>query len=223
MSKGGSLHPIRKKSQELLKAISDKVVVDAIEVALNSVVEASKIKTLTGLLKNPQNYRELFSQHPYNQIKALKQIASRDLILKEKAPDPTFKKSESELEDIFESNTKNKERDLSKGYGPGKLSALHLASWYKKQQPLDAVIQKMQEQNLPLEPKDLEGNTPLHRSLPNATIKLLAAKANANVKNKDLKTPWETNQYQESKTLIKQEGTKQKILKKVTNSREIEI
>lgn len=222
--------------------IPESLIVSSIEHLAIENPKSSNITNLVDLFENQNQFRELFNQYPYNQSKCLIQCSKRDISEPAKpiALPPRFISISSSVTtpvapensrfiDIYTANTKGVPLDLEKAYGPAKLSSLHLASWYgglngvKTGAELSAIIEKRRKLGIGLNPKDIEGNTPLHKSTPYATQELLNAGANPTIKNEQGLTAAKTNKSGESCKKMILDASKKETIKQIADSPSLEI
>jgi hypothetical protein len=203
--------------------IKDSTVLTAIKHLCNArdkEFSRMDIVDITLLLTNPDKFRETFQETPFSGSKCLTQWANRELEVD--GPPTRFL-------DIYRSNTNGTKLDLSKGYGKAKLSALHLASWYSDRKnvstgaELPAIIEQMKEDGQSLDPRDIMGNTPLHKSNEHATEILLNSGADPSITNNEGLPPSKTNFSKESCRRMLLEGIKKETIKKIAASPELEM
>lgn len=179
------------------------------------------ILELIAKLENPEDYKTLFLQYPFTKSIALKQLAQKEI-----CRENNTLTIPSRVKDIVDSNIKNKPIDLGKTYGPSKLCALHLTSWYsgmkgeKTGAELNATIEKMLDEGFNLNPQDSQGNTPLHLAGPYSSTELLKYGASLKIKNVKGLTPLETNR---SPKVLKEEVIKKTTLRQISDSPTIEL
>lgn len=206
---------------------SDQVVLDTIHrlCTLEKPTPAREynrlILQLVSKLENPEDYKTLFLKYPFTKSIALKQLAQKEI-----CRENNTLAIPSRVKDIVDSNIKNKPIDLGKTYGPSKLCALHLTSWYsgmkgeKTGAELNATIEKMLEEGFNLNPQDSQGNTPLHLAGPYSSTELLKYGASLKVKNAKGLTPLETNR---SPKVLKEGVIKKTTLRQISDSPTIEL
>ena len=206
---------------------SDQVVLDAIHrlCTLEKPTAAREfnrlILELIAKLENPEDYKPLFLQYPFTKSIALKQLTQKKI-----CRENSTLAIPSRVKDIIDSNLKNKPINLGKTYGPSKLCALHLTSWYsgmkgeKTGAELNATIEKMLEEGFNLNPQDSQGNTPLHLAGPYSSTELLKYGASLKIKNVKGLTPLETNR---SPKVLKEEVIKKTTLRQISDSPTIEL
>lgn len=212
--------------------VPDSLVISGIE---HSVVENPKenIDNLAAILPDPNCYRNLFKEFPYNQSKTLKQYSQRTLQTEEEPlttkESPISYPKPSRFKDVYSANVNGLSPDLTKTYGPGRLTPLHIASWYggptgkKTGAELSAIIEEHLKKGINLNPKDVNGNTPLHKSSPYATAELLKSGAKPNIKNNDGILPSVLNQYSKSTKEMLLEAAKKETIGKIASSPVLEI
>jgi hypothetical protein len=212
--------------------IDEGIILKGLEVLCKNTRDFGVLQ-LIRLLEYPTKYQKEFKDPPFSDSMCLAQIAKRDmaplhqLALFSKTKDPQA--TDKRFVDIFRANTKGEPVDLNKTYGKAKLSALHLASWYggtsgdKIGAELSSLLEVCTKGGINVNPQDIEGNTPLHKSTPYASEELLNSGADPKIKNNQGLPPAKTNMSGESCKRMIMDAAKKETIKKIAASPGLEL
>jgi hypothetical protein len=212
--------------------VDEGVVLKGLEVLCKNTRDFGVLQ-IVKLLEYPTGYQKEFKSPPFSNSMCLTQIAKRDMA----PPDQLalFSKTKNLEEpnkrfvDIYKANTKREPIDLNKTYGKAKLSALHLASWYsgisgdKIGAELSSLLESHTKGGINVNPQDIEGNTPLHKSTPYAAEELLNSGADPKIKNNQGLPPAKTNMSSESCKRMIKDAARKETIKKIAASPALEL